>query len=45
MPKITVIIPVYNSEKHLRRCIDSVIAQTFADFELIPVDDGSTDAS
>lgn len=43
MPKISVIVPVYNVEKYLRQCIDSILAQTFADFELILVDDGSTD--
>lgn len=43
MPKISVIVPVYNVEKYLCRCIDSILAQTFTDFELILVDDGSTD--
>lgn len=42
---ISVIIPVYQVEKHLRRCLDSVIAQTFSDLEIILVDDGSTDSS
>lgn len=45
MPEISVIVPVYNTEKYLRRCIDSILAQTFTDFELILVDDGSTDNS
>jgi len=45
MPKFSVIIPVYNAEKWLRQCIDSVLAQTFTDFELLLIDDGSTDAS
>jgi len=44
-PYITVIVPVYNVEKYLRRCIDSILAQTFADFELLLIDDGSTDRS
>lgn len=44
-PKISVIVPVYNVEKWLRRCVDSILAQTFTDFELLLVDDGSTDAS
>ena len=45
MPKLSVIVPVYNTEKYLRECIDSILAQTFTDFELILVDDGSTDSS
>lgn len=42
---ISIIMPVYNTEKYLRRCIDSILAQTYADFELILIDDGSTDSS
>lgn len=45
MPQITVIVPVYRVEPYLRRCIDSILAQTFTDFELILVDDGSPDGS
>lgn len=44
-PKISVIVPVYNVEKYLCQCIDSILAQTFTDFELLIVDDGSTDRS
>ena len=44
-PKISVIIPVYNMEKYLKRCVDSVINQTFRDLEIILVDDGSKDNS
>lgn len=40
---ISVVMPVYNGEKYLRECIDSVLTQTFTDFEFIIVDDGSTD--
>lgn len=43
MPQISVIVPVYNVEKFLPRCIESVLAQAFTDFELILVDDGSPD--
>ena len=44
-PTISVIVPVYNTEKYLRRCIDSVLAQTYQDFELLLIDDGSKDSS
>ena len=44
-PDITVIVPVYNTEPYLRRCIESIINQTFHNIEIILVDDGSTDAS
>ena len=43
MPTISVIVPVYRVEKYIHRCIDSILAQTFRDFELILVDDGSPD--
>ena len=43
MPAISVIIPIYKVEPYLRRCLDSVIAQTFADYECILVDDASPD--
>ena len=42
-PEISVIVPVYKVEKYLNECIDSILQQTFADFELILVDDGSPD--
>ena len=40
---ISVIVPVYNVEKYLRRCVDSILGQTYSDFELLLVDDGSPD--
>ena len=43
MPKISVITPVYKVENYLRKCIDSILEQTFTDFELFIVDDGSPD--
>ena len=43
MPKISIIVPVYKVEEYLPRCIDSILAQTFTDFELILIDDGSPD--
>lgn len=42
-PKISVIVPVYNAEKYLHRCVDSILAQSYTDFELLLVDDGSID--
>lgn len=44
-PKISVIVPVYNVEKYIRRCIESILAQTYTNFEVLLVDDGSTDKS
>lgn len=43
MPKISIIVPVYKVEQYLDRCVESILAQTFTDFELILVDDGSPD--
>jgi glycosyltransferase involved in cell wall biosynthesis len=44
-PRVSIILPVYNSEKYLHKCINSILAQTFSDFELIIVNDGSQDQS
>lgn len=44
-PLVSVIMPVYNGEKYLREAVDSILAQTFIDFEFIIIDDGSTDAT
>lgn len=45
MPLVSIIVPIYNAEKTLRRCIDSILSQTFSDWELLMIDDGSTDQS
>ena len=45
MAEVSIIVPVYQVEKYIRQCVDSILAQTFTDFELILVDDGSTDKS
>ena len=44
-PTVTIIVPIYNAEKHLPRCIDSILSQEYTDFELLLVNDGSTDSS
>ena len=44
-PLISVIVAIYNAENYLHRCLDSILAQTFTDFELLLVNDGSTDCS
>ena len=45
MPVLSIIVPVYNVEKFLRECVESILSQSFTDYELILVDDGSTDNS
>ena len=45
MAEITILVPVYNVEPYLRRCLDSIINQTFSDLEILCLDDGSTDQS
>lgn len=44
-PVVSVVVPVYNCEEHLRQCLDSLLGQTLSDLELICVDDGSTDSA
>ena len=45
MPTISIIVPVYKAEKYIQRCIDSLLSQTFTDFEILLIDDGSPDSS
>lgn len=45
MPRVSIIVPVYNVEKYIRRCIESICSQTYSDWELLLVDDGSPDKS
>lgn len=45
MPSISVIVPVYQAEKYVKKCVESVVKQTFSDWELLLIDDGCTDAS
>lgn len=45
MPRISIIVPVYNAEKYIKHCIDSILGQTYKDFELLIIDDGSSDSS
>jgi len=45
LPEVSIIVPIYNSEKYLSRCLDSIISQTFDNFECVLIDDGSTDNS
>lgn len=44
-PAISVLVPIYNTEKYLREALDSILAQTFQDYEVICINDGSTDKS
>lgn len=45
MPKISIVVPVYNAEKYLPSCVNSILAQTLNDIQIILVDDGSKDNS
>ena len=44
-PVVSIVIPIFNAEKYLARCLDSILAQSYSDWECILVDDGSTDGS
>ena len=44
-PKVSVLVPIYNVEKYLRKCLDSIVNQTLRDIEIICINDGSTDSS
>ena len=45
MPKVSIIVPVYNTEKYLEKCLNSLVNQSLEDIEIIIVNDGSTDNS
>ena len=45
MPKFSIIVPVYNVEKYIKKCLDSIESQTFKDYEIIVVNDGTKDNS
>lgn len=45
MPTISVVVPIYNSQNTLKRCVDSILEQSYKDFELLLIDGGSTDNS
>ena len=45
MPQISILIPIYNSQAYLEKCLESIIAQTFKDIEIVCINDGSTDSS
>ena len=45
MPFLSIIVPVFNAERYIRQCIESILNQSYLNYELILIDDGSTDSS
>ena len=45
MPRISIVVPLYNAERYIGACLESILSQTFVDLEVIVVDDGSVDSS
>ena len=45
MTKFSIVIPAYNAEKSIRKCLDSILVQTFSDFEIVVINDGSKDST
>ena len=45
MPKVSIIIPMYNVEKYITDCLESIVSQTFSEWEVVMVNDGSSDRS
>ncbi|MGC4387240.1 glycosyltransferase, partial [Streptococcus suis] len=45
MEKVSIIVPIFNTEKYLRECLDSIISQSYTNLEILLIDDGSSDSS